>query len=96
MSQKSFILFILRNGAAKGLTPDCSEVSHETVEQGCSASGGITAASKDTASVEQSESLINPSGKAPTRISGPAPRLERLHGKSLAGSGSAYCYETVL
>lgn len=89
MSQKSFILFILRNEMAKGLTADCSEVTHETVEHRCGASGGITAASEDTASVEQPESLNAPSGKGPTRISSPVPRLERLRSKSLAGRGSA-------
>lgn len=50
MSQKSFILFILRNEVAERLTPDCSGVSHETVEQGCGASGGIATASEGTAS----------------------------------------------
>lgn len=84
MSQESLILFILRNEMAKGLTADCSEVSHKTVEQGCGASGGKTAASEDTASVEQSKSLTVPTGKGPTRISSPAPTL-RLHSKSLAG-----------
>lgn len=77
MSQKSFILFILRNEVAERLTPDCSGVSHETVEQGCGASGGIATAS-EVQQVEQSEELNIPSGKRPTRISSPAPGLERL------------------